>query len=87
MVVIQTIELPCSSTDERARIMGFYSFTTLSLAAVSAAAQTMQLKIPDAPPAGTQTLSGSFQGYSMEVASFADLAGNLTYGFLTLTNR
>ena len=59
--------------------MGLYALSTLCLAVVSTAAQTVQLNIPDAPPAGTQTLSGSFQGYSMEVASFADIAGNLTY--------
>ena len=59
--------------------MGLYTLSTLYLAAVGTAAQTVKLTIPDAPPAGTQTLSGSFQGYSMEVASFADMAGNLTY--------
>lgn len=40
--------------------------------------QSIQVDIPDTPPAGTNTLSGSFQGYSMEVASFANIAGNLS---------
>ena len=66
--------------------MGLYTISALCLAAVSSAAQTVQLNIPDAPPAGTQTLSGSFQGYSMEVASFANIAGNLTYADF-LNNR
>jgi hypothetical protein len=61
--------------------------TTLLFTAISAAAQTVLLNIPDAPPPGTQTLSGSFQGYSMEVASFADMAGNLSYGGPVLTWR
>lgn len=38
----------------------------------------IQLEIPDSPPAGTQSLSGSFQGYSMEMASFPSMAGNLS---------
>ncbi|KAF3038301.1 hypothetical protein E8E12_004839 [Didymella heteroderae] len=58
--------------------MGIYTLSALCSLAISTAAQTVQLSIPDAPPAGTQTLSGSFQGYSMEVASFADMAGNLS---------
>jgi hypothetical protein len=40
--------------------------------------QVIQVNVPDIPPAGTNTLTGSFQGYSMEVASFADIAGNLS---------
>lgn len=59
--------------------MGLYTLSTLCIAAVGTAAQTVQLSIPNAPPPGTQTLSGSFQGYSMEVASYADMAGNLTW--------
>jgi hypothetical protein len=59
--------------------MGIYTLSVFCFAAVSTATQTVQLNIPDAPPTGTQTLSGSFQGYSMEVASFADMAGNLSY--------
>lgn len=58
--------------------MSLRVLTTLLFAAISAAAQTVLLDIPDAPPPQTQTLSGSFQGYSMEVASFADMAGNLS---------
>ncbi|KAF2993348.1 hypothetical protein E8E13_000650 [Curvularia kusanoi] len=58
--------------------MGLRALITLSFAVIGAAAQTLLLNIPDAPPPGTQTLSGSFQGYSMEIASFADLAGNLS---------
>ena len=58
--------------------MWLYYLSILYFAVVPAAAQTVRLTIPDAPPEGTQTLSGSFQGYSMEVASFADMAGNLT---------
>ncbi|KAJ8117474.1 hypothetical protein OPT61_g1336 [Boeremia exigua] len=58
--------------------MVLYALSALYLAILSTAAPTVQLSIPDVPPSGTQTLSGSFQGYSMEVASFADMAGNLT---------
>lgn len=59
--------------------MDLLALITLCLAATSTAARTIVLSIPNAPPPGTQTLSGSFQGYSMEVASFPDLAGNLSY--------
>jgi hypothetical protein len=58
--------------------MGLYTLSTICLTVVGTAAQMVKLTIPDSPPAGTQALSGSFQGYSMEVASFADMAGNLT---------
>lgn len=51
----------------------------LTFGVVSASAETIKLTIPDAPPVGTQTLDGSYQGYSMEVASFADIAGDLSY--------
>ena len=59
--------------------MGLYVLCTLCLAVAGTAAQTVQLVIPDSPPVGTQTLSGSFQGYSMEFASFTTMAGNTTY--------
>jgi hypothetical protein len=42
------------------------------------ATEVVQLNVPGEPPAGTSTLSGSFQGYSMEMASFPDMAGNLS---------
>ncbi|KAF2686058.1 glycoside hydrolase family 79 protein [Lentithecium fluviatile CBS 122367] len=43
-----------------------------------AASGAVKLVIPNAPPAGTQTLDGAFERYSMEMASFVDLAGNLS---------
>ena len=46
--------------------------------AATAEADTIQLTIPDTPPSGVQTLDGSYQGYSMELASFANIAGNHT---------
>lgn len=55
-----------------------YALCTLCFMAVGAAGQSVKLTIPDVPVAGTPIISGSFQGYSMEVASFADMAGNLT---------
>jgi hypothetical protein len=58
--------------------MGIYTLSVSCFVAVTTATQMVQLDIPNSPPAGTQTLSGSFQGYSMEVASFADMAGNLS---------
>lgn len=39
---------------------------------------TVQLHVPKEPPVGTNTLSDSFQGYSMEFASYPDIAGNLS---------
>lgn len=65
--------------DRKTAIMALYILSTLCFVAISTAAEIVQLSIPDAPPAGSQTLSGSFQGYSMEIASFADMAGNLSY--------
>lgn len=64
--------------------MPLYALATLCLAGFGTASQTVHFNIPKAPPAGTNTLRGSFQGYSMEVASFADMAGNLVYGSSTL---
>jgi hypothetical protein len=58
--------------------MGLYTLSTLCLTAVVAVSHTVKLVVPDAPAAGTQVLSGSFQGYSMEMASFPSIAGNLT---------
>ncbi|KAH4605407.1 hypothetical protein HBI70_057420 [Parastagonospora nodorum] len=46
--------------------------------AAATTSNVIQLEIPDSPPAGTQSLSGSFQGYSMEMASFPSMAGNLS---------
>jgi hypothetical protein len=57
--------------------MGPYTICILCLAAVGVG-QTMKLAVPDGPAPGTQVLSGSFQGYSMEMASFPNMAGNLT---------
>lgn len=59
--------------------MGTYSLSVFSFVAATTATHMVQLDIPSLPPAGTQTLSGSFQGYSMEVASFGDMAGNISY--------
>jgi len=58
--------------------MGPYTICTLCLAAVGVVGQTVKLAVPDGPVPGTQVLSGSFQGYSMEMASFPNMAGNLT---------
>jgi hypothetical protein len=51
------------------------------LISTAAAAMTnpIPLRILQSPPAGTQTLTGQFQGYSMEMASFASIAGNISY--------
>jgi hypothetical protein len=61
--------LPPKSTD---------ALAVLLLTATTALGDTVQLNVPKSPPTGTQTLSGSFQGYSMEMASFASIAGNLS---------
>jgi hypothetical protein len=54
--------------------------TTISLCLASyAAAQTIKLNAPDAPAQGTQTIDGAFQSYSIELASFPQLAGNLSF--------
>ncbi|KAL6707248.1 hypothetical protein ACN47E_004236 [Coniothyrium glycines] len=50
----------------------------LNFFALASAADVVNLAVPNAPPAGTLVLDGSYQGYSMEVASFADIAGNIT---------
>ena len=42
-----------------------------------AAAETVRLSVPAAPAPGTIVLDGAYQGYSMELASFRDYAGNL----------
>jgi hypothetical protein len=84
MVLKPVIDELTSIFGHEVLIMGLYALFILCLAAVGTAAQVMKLTIPDAPPAGTQTLSGSFQGYSMEVASFADMAGNLSCVVTTL---
>jgi hypothetical protein len=47
--------------------------------AIAAMDGPIQLNVPTTPPAGTQMISGSFQGYSMEMASFASIAGNMSY--------
>ncbi|KAF9731225.1 hypothetical protein PMIN03_005546 [Paraphaeosphaeria minitans] len=44
--------------------------------APSAAGEVVQLQVPNRPPAGTHVLTGSFQGYSIEFASFPAIAGN-----------
>jgi hypothetical protein len=59
--------------------MRINTLSTAWLIATGVFTQTIKLNVPDAPPPGTQVLTGSFQGYSMEVASFANIAGNLTY--------
>ena len=64
-----------------------YALSTLYLAALSTVAQTVHLSISSAPPAGTQTPSGSLQGCPMEGASFADMAYSLTCGAFTLMNH
>jgi hypothetical protein len=54
----------------------------LIFASAAAANDAIQLNVPKSPPTGTQTLSGSFQGYSMEMASFPSIAGNISYAVL-----
>ncbi|OAG02711.1 uncharacterized protein CC84DRAFT_1250585 [Paraphaeosphaeria sporulosa] len=44
--------------------------------APGAAGEVVQLQVPNRPPVGTNVLTGSFQGYSMEFASFPAIAGN-----------
>jgi hypothetical protein len=57
----------------------------LLFASAAAVNDAIQLNVPKSPPAGTQTLSSSFQGYSMEMASFPSIAGNVSYA-TPLTN-
>ena len=78
MVLKPVIDELANIIGHKVPIMGLYTLSILCLTAVGTAAQVVKLTIPDAPPAGTQILSGSFQGYSMEVASFADMAGNMS---------
>jgi hypothetical protein len=49
------------------------------LTAASATNEAIQLNVPDAPAPGSNTLVGSFQGFSMEMADFDKIAGNLSY--------
>ncbi|KAH7383955.1 hypothetical protein BKA66DRAFT_549380 [Pyrenochaeta sp. MPI-SDFR-AT-0127] len=58
--------------------MTFKALVLFTYGAISAPAEPVKLTIPDAPPSGTQTLDGSFQGYSMEMASFVNIAGNIS---------
>lgn len=51
----------------------------LALATIGIATEEVKLQVPDVPPIGTLTLDGSFQGYSMELASYPDIAGNKRY--------
>jgi hypothetical protein len=46
--------------------------------APGAAGEVVRLQVPNRPPVGTNILTGSFQGYSMEFASFPTIAGNLS---------
>jgi hypothetical protein len=57
--------------------MHSYSLAGLRITVAGVVGHSIVLDIPEAPPAGTQSLSGSFQGFSMEMASFPDIAGNL----------
>jgi hypothetical protein len=54
-----------------------YTLSTLCLVVVGVIGHSVELTIPDIPAIDTQVLSGSFQGYSIEAASFVDIAGNL----------
>jgi hypothetical protein len=49
------------------------------LSAASATNDAIQLNIPSAPAPGSNTLVGNFQGFSMEMADFDKIAGNLSY--------
>jgi hypothetical protein len=44
-----------------------------------AVGETIELNVPATPPNGVQILDAAFQGYSMELASFPDIAGNLRW--------
>ena len=57
--------------------MHSYTLITIWLTSVSVLGQRVVLDIPELPPSGTHVLSGPFQGFSMEMASFADMAGDL----------
>jgi hypothetical protein len=57
--------------------MHSYSLARICVTVAGVVGHSIVLDIPEAPPAGTQALSGSFQGFSMEMASFPDIAGNL----------
>jgi hypothetical protein len=43
-----------------------------------AAGEVVRLQVPNRPPVETNVLTGSFQGYSMEFASFPSIAGNFS---------
>ena len=53
------------------------ALVTLCFTVPSVVGDRVVLDIPDRPPSGTQVLSGAFQGFSMEMASFPDIAGDL----------
>jgi hypothetical protein len=40
--------------------------------------ETVKLATPSAPSSGVKVLDAAFQGFSMELASFQDYAGNLS---------
>lgn len=54
------------------------SKTVLLCFAGYASGETVKLTAPSAPASGVQVLDGAFQGFSMELASFPDYAGNLS---------
>jgi hypothetical protein len=57
--------------------MYFYTLAKICVTIAGVVGHSVVLNIPEVPPSGTQVLSGSFQGFSMEMASFPDIAGNL----------
>jgi hypothetical protein len=57
---------------------GTCAVAVLLLTCTIKADEVVQLSVPKSPPFGTQILSGSFQGYSMEMASFPSIAGNVS---------
>jgi hypothetical protein len=55
-----------------------YTAVASLLTTATAAHDVIQLQVPKPIPAGAQILAGSFQGYSMEMASFPSIAGNIS---------
>ncbi|KAH7395046.1 hypothetical protein DE146DRAFT_658953 [Phaeosphaeria sp. MPI-PUGE-AT-0046c] len=58
---------------------GRYGALYCFLAVGGVLGDTVQLNVPNSPPPGSPILSGGFQGYSMEMASFASMAGNSSH--------
>ena len=68
---------PVASVHSTVTMKAVYSLP-LALASYTTA-ETVKLSAPDALAPPLVTLDGAFQGYSMELASFPQLAGNLRW--------